>query len=292
MSDNANMELSYTKKSTTLYFIKLGGSLITDKKTARTPNISVIQNCLSQIKRALAERTNLRVILAHGQGSFAHIPAKKYSTHLGLISPQSQMGYALTQHEVVQLNQIVIAQGLELDIPLIPFFPSCTVMMSDRSTSILDPSILEASLERGFIPISTGDVVIDTERGCGIWSADRVLPEYALALKTSGWKVKEIIHATITPGVFHDFRNPSLGIIPEITPQSYQLLSSQVGEAEATDVTGGMRDKVKLCVDIADKGIPSVILHPEYDAIYHELTSGTAKGTRIRSDAMQVASKS
>ena len=48
---------------THLVFLKLGGSLITDKQSPRTSRLEVIQRICSEIKTALAEDPGLRILL-------------------------------------------------------------------------------------------------------------------------------------------------------------------------------------------------------------------------------------
>jgi isopentenyl phosphate kinase len=62
---------------TKLQFVKLGGSLITHKRTPRTARRDVIARLATEIKSVCAEVSDLRFVLGHGSGSFAHVPAKK-----------------------------------------------------------------------------------------------------------------------------------------------------------------------------------------------------------------------
>lgn len=262
--------------------VKLGGSLITDKRQTRTALPAVITDCLQQIKSALEQAPQLRVIIAHGQGSFAHRPAKKYALQHGFIDESSTLGYALTQYEVVQLNQIVINAGLQIQMPVVPFFPSNAVLLADGKEQQFDITVLEQALLSGFMPVSTGDVVLDTNKGCGIWSADTVLPAIARKLQKRRWRVREIIHVTQTPGVYADMQKIELGILPEISSQNISAIQQQLGAAAGVDVTGGMKEKVLSCIDSAKFGIPSIILNAADHNIYNELVHQQGHGTRIR----------
>ncbi|MCX6065672.1 MAG: hypothetical protein NT121_07955, partial [Chloroflexi bacterium] len=62
---------------TELVFLKLGGSLITDKTLPYTPRLDKLADLASQIAAALSTR-QLSLVLGHGSGSFGHIAAKKY----------------------------------------------------------------------------------------------------------------------------------------------------------------------------------------------------------------------
>ena len=55
-----------------LYFLKLGGSLITDKSASETIRIEVIKRIAGEIREALDLHSDLLLLLGHGSGSFGH----------------------------------------------------------------------------------------------------------------------------------------------------------------------------------------------------------------------------
>ena len=71
------------------YLVKIGGSVITDIKKESTAKPHVIKRIFSEIKPHLK---NTRVIVGHGSGSFAHVPAHKYNVNLGLIDEKKYCG--------------------------------------------------------------------------------------------------------------------------------------------------------------------------------------------------------
>src|SRR3990172_434782 len=72
-----------------LIFLKLGGSLITDKDSPYTPRLDKLADLAGQIAAVFAETPGLRLVLGHGSGSFGHTAASKYGTREG-ISPSHQ----------------------------------------------------------------------------------------------------------------------------------------------------------------------------------------------------------
>ncbi|MCJ7621187.1 MAG: uridylate kinase, partial [Anaerolineae bacterium] len=79
-----------------LVFLKLGGSLITDKGSPQTAREGVIRRVVGEIRAALDEVPTLRVVLGHGSGSFGHPPASKYGVQEGLAGSDDWWGYAET----------------------------------------------------------------------------------------------------------------------------------------------------------------------------------------------------
>ena len=61
-------------------FLKLGGSLITDKRQPETPRMDVIERLAQEIAAARAANPSLQLVLGHGSGSFGHIYARQYGT--------------------------------------------------------------------------------------------------------------------------------------------------------------------------------------------------------------------
>ena len=101
-----------------LTFIKLGGSLITDKDQANTARPEAIRGLLHQVKLYLDANPGQKVLLGHGSGSFGHQAARPYATQPGAHSPQEWLGFRQVGRRPRQLNQIVIDQALALGLPV------------------------------------------------------------------------------------------------------------------------------------------------------------------------------
>ena len=70
-----------------LVFLKLGGSLITDKMKPYTPLLEVMNDLALQIATSLQSQPNLRLVIGHGAGSFGHVAASEYKTRAGYPPP-------------------------------------------------------------------------------------------------------------------------------------------------------------------------------------------------------------
>ncbi len=55
-----------------LVFLKLGGSLITDKNQRYTARLDRLSHLADEIRTALTDLPDLRLVLGHGSGSFGH----------------------------------------------------------------------------------------------------------------------------------------------------------------------------------------------------------------------------
>src|SRR5512146_1620840 len=91
-----------------LVFLKLGGSLITDKDTPRAPRLDILARLAGEIAEARRQRPRMQIVLGHGSGSFGHVPARKYGTRQGVRTPEEWLGFAEVWKEARALNQIVV----------------------------------------------------------------------------------------------------------------------------------------------------------------------------------------
>ena len=67
-----------------LVFVKLGGSLITDKRVAEAPRLEVIDRMAQEIAAARQADPALQIVIGHGSGSFGHLHGRKYGTRAGV----------------------------------------------------------------------------------------------------------------------------------------------------------------------------------------------------------------
>ncbi len=91
---------------TDLIFLKLGGSLITDKTRSETPRRDVIARLVDEVRQALDARPGVSLLLGHGSGSFGHWTASQYGTRDGVRGRQAWVGYTRVAASAARLNRI------------------------------------------------------------------------------------------------------------------------------------------------------------------------------------------
>src|SRR5271157_4577221 len=121
-----------------LVFLKLGGSLITDKTQPYTVRLDKLSALAKEIHSALFSTPNLRLVLGHGSGSFGHYAVKEHWTPLvpSGHSPQIQRiwgeqerdGFAEVWYRASQLNRYVIEALRQADIPAMAIQPSASIV--------------------------------------------------------------------------------------------------------------------------------------------------------------------
>jgi len=224
-----------------LIFVKLGGSLITDKSRPYTARYDVIKRLCSEIHEAKKQK-RFSILVGHGGGSFPHVSAKKYETHKGVISEKSWEGFAKVQDDASRLNRIVVSSLIGAGENAISIQPSAScIARNDRITEWYTKTI-EVALYRGLIPVPYGDACLDEAKGCCIISTEEILRFLAKKLKP-----QKIVMAGKTDGVLDSEGN----VIKEITRKNFgEIKKSLLSSDGFADVTGGMVQKVEKAMEM------------------------------------------
>jgi len=231
------------------YFIKLGGSVITNTEKPYTAKMGTIRRALNEIKEAKRNK-DFNLIIGHGGGSFPHIPAHKYKVNEGLIYKFSRKGTTITHLVAQKLNEIVVNEGIKLGLDLFPFVPSSFLVWNgERALNSYAEHIKEA-LERGFIPVVYGDAVIDKKKGVAIASTEAVFEGLSREIKAS-----KFILATDVDGIFD--KDPKVNkdakLIREVSSKNINEVIKGAGGSHKIDVTGGMYTKILLLHEMVKK---------------------------------------
>lgn len=238
----------------TLVLIKLGGSVITNKKGHYAIREKNIIRFAREIKSTV-KSSNLKLIVGHGAGSFAHVPASIYRTKEGIVNKKSVFGASVTEEAAKMLNAIVVKRFISEKLPVYSFSPG-SYLISDTKVyvkSYIEP--VQKALEIGIMPIVYGDVVLDRKIGFTIFSTEKILSILAKELKHN-YKIK-IIYVTDVDGVLAGKGK----IIKKINRLNFDKLKKDISGAKGVDVTGGMLHKVEEALDLSGKtGIKTQII--------------------------------
>ena len=242
------MEITGTPSSNRdLIFLKLGGSLITDKPTPRTARVELIESICLEIARVKMENPTLRMVLGHGSGSFGHYSGKKYQTRAGVSTLDDWKGFAEVWHDAASLNYLVMNALNKANLPAVAFPPSSSVFSTDRKITSWDLSPIKSALDNNLLPVVYGDVVFDTRIGGTILSTEDLFIHLALELRPH-----KILLAGLDQGVWEDYPDCT-NLVKIITPDSYPDLMPKIDSSEAPDVTGGMKDKVEQMLGLTSQ---------------------------------------
>lgn len=243
-----------------LIFLKLGGSLITDKRQPEVARNGIIERLASEIAAAKRSNSALKLIIGNGAGSFAHRPAKIYGTRDGAKTSQEWFGFAETADAAARLNRLVVKKLLEAGLPAWSVQPSVALRCNDGVVTSGPAESIGLALRSGLIPVVHGDVALDCVRGATIasteeifdWLADHV-PSYLP--KSEEWEMKRWVLAGEVDGIYtaDPFANHDAIQYDLITPSVMSEIETGLGDSHGVDVTGGMMAKVTQSLNVIER---------------------------------------
>src|SRR5260370_22175058 len=121
-----------------LIFVKLGGSLITDKRESQHFHPEVTRRAGQEIAAALAAKPDLKVLIGHGSGSFGHVAAQKHGTMNGVHTAEEWRGFAEVATVAHQLNRLVTETLAEAGLTVISIQPSASARSQDGKLGEMD----------------------------------------------------------------------------------------------------------------------------------------------------------
>jgi len=245
--------------------LKLGGSVITDKKT----DCAINHDQLSFIASAISRAGTGGIVIVHGAGSCGHPEAKRYQLDKGAVAGKTD-GIYVTHRAVSRLNNAVVEALREKGVAAVGVHPLHAAVADNGRLVAFEYRHLEKMLMLRMVPVIHGDVVMDLSRGTCIVSGDQLVRYLAVGLNIS-----RVGLATDVPGVLDGGH-----VVPEITRKTAPSL--QIGNSMHTDVTGGMRGKINELLGLAGAGIGSDIFH--VSRIGDFLAGTDHGGTKIKGD--------
>jgi isopentenyl phosphate kinase len=224
-------------------FLKLGGSLITDKNLANTALHEIIEQLAREIKAARDQQPDMSLLLGHGSGSFGHFAAKRHGTRQGVNSDAEWAGFIEVWQSARQLNEIVLAALRAAELPVISIAPSAVVISENGQIASWDTHPIQSALDHGLIPMVYGDVVFDTRQGGAILSTEELFLHLCNELKPT-----RILLAANDP-VYSDFPGRNK-VLPLINSKNIEDVRNSLSGGEGSDVTGGMLSKVEAALEM------------------------------------------
>lgn len=227
-----------------LAFLKLGGSLITNKGRVNTARHALITQLGKEIASALGRETEISLVLGHGSGSFGHYAALKHTHNVNDRVEVSRAGIPEIALAARTLNQIVLERMYAANVPVTPLQLTASMMCEGGRVIHIQTEPIAAALAQGLVPVIYGDIAFDRTLGATIASTEIIFAHLAPLLAPD-----RILLAGQVEGVL----DSSGDTIPLITPESFQSVTKHIGASEWSDVTGGMSSKVSLMLNLCRK---------------------------------------
>jgi isopentenyl phosphate kinase len=285
-----------SKPDGNVILLKIGGSSITDKGKFETVNTGALSWLVQTVKRAIHENKEIgkRFIIVHGAGSFGHHTAKQYglkgitsfpssnssrpnnefsatSNPLEIVEADRQqlLGLGRTRISVQKLNQIIVKEFLDHDLPAVAISP-CFGIIQETSVGLNGDSrfspeqqqdqirlMVQSTVNAGLIPVLHGDAGMFREHSIVVGTAGPAIISGDTIMQMIGTAkyVTDVVFITDVDGVFtcDPKVNPDAKLIPKLfinTLTSSIVMESTSDTFHATksshdhDVTGGLKVRI------------------------------------------------
>lgn len=265
-----------------LIFLKLGGSLITDKTRPFTARPEKLADLAGQIAAARRANPGLTILLGHGSGSFGHTVAREYATRQGVSgAPQRYwQGFSRVWYQASALNRLVMEALQTAGEDALTFSPVSAVIARQGKVTHWNLAPLQRALASGILPVIHGDVVFDEVLGGTILSTEDLFAHLAPILRPA-----RILLAGLERGVWADYPSRAR-LVEKISPATYEQIRAGVGASQGADVTGGMDSKVSQMLALAEQipGLQAQIFSGDEPGLLARALQGEAVGTQIFGD--------
>ena len=214
--------------------LKLGGSVITHKGTPETVDDDALRAAIEPVADADPER----LVVVHGGGSFGHVNAAERG--MGRTEGSHDAADVWAVHDAMRrLNDAVLRRFHGAGVAAVPVHPLSVAARDLHATLSLPLESTTTLLDEGFVPVLHGDVIGHAGSGATVVSGDELVVRLA-----AGLDADRVGLCSTVSGVYDD----DGGVIPRIT--DFASVADTLGEAESTDVTGGMAAKVRALLEL------------------------------------------
>ncbi len=225
-----------------MILLKIGGSVITDKKVYRKLNESIIERIAKEIIKT-------DMIIVHGGGSFGHVVSDKHNLRNGIKNDSDLIYFSIVGKDMQDLNSIVLQKLIDSGLPAV----SVPVHSFHKVGETFRTERFKDLIERKFIPVTYGDIVLDPKRGMIICSGDQIMFHLSRAFKP-----EKVIFVTDVDGIYD--KNPKFYSDAKLIREIHGNEAISFGN-DVSDVTGSMEGKFKVMKNIANLGIEVMVIN-------------------------------
>lgn len=257
-----------------LTFVKLGGSLITDKLIEKSFKRDVMKRLAGEIASAVDQDPSLRILLGHGSGSFGHFAAQRANIAEGVRTREDWVAIANISAVASELNGMVCECMREAGLPIWRLQPSASLLADNGEVVAMNVDTIKAALDARIIPVIYGDIALDRLLGGVVISTEKLF--YYL---TSYFPVQRIFLLGEVSGVY----NENGQVISVIRNDTFDEISSSLKGSAGIDVTGGMETKVSDMLRIVERSSMTIRIFSgrEEKLLAQTLLGKTMPGTLI-----------
>ena len=258
-------------------FVKLGGSLLTDKSAPFTARPAVIKQMAQEIAQA-RDAMDTPLVVGHGSGSFGHVAAQRSGLAEGTEASPIRTALSDIQQAAATLHHHVEQAFRTAGLSVFSYAPSSAFVTDGGTPVSVQAEPLHGALRQGLLPLTYGDVTLDRSEGAAICSTETVFRALIDSLHDAGHPVQRVLWVGTTDGIYDDTGHS----IPRLTPESAdQGLDAATGSS-GIDVTGGMAHRLETAMALARRTVPSLIINGRpAGQVAAALRGDSVAGTRV-----------
>jgi isopentenyl phosphate kinase len=242
-----------------MILIKLGGSIITNKKKPLSARRKIIDNTLKQIRKIKEP-----IIIVHGGGSYGHYWSIRYNMHTKP-ARYDLKGVSVVKNSMVELNKIILDAAVKNRLN--PYCLPPTDFMKGNSSIKSKILAINDIAKSGLMPITYGDALWYGQKKSYILSGDVIMTTLARILKP-----RLCIFVLNVDGVYSNMKSKKL--IYDFKKEKPAITTNKM------DVTGGITRKITEASKISRSGLKVFFVNgnkPQRitDAVYGKKFEGT-----------------
>ena len=242
-----------------MILIKLGGSIITNKKKPLSARRKIIDNTLKQIRKIKEP-----IIIVHGGGSYGHYWSIRYNMHTKP-ARYDLKGVSVVKNSMVELNKIILDAAVKNRLN--PYCLPPTDFMKGNSSIKSKILAINDIAKSGLMPITYGDALWYGQKKSYILSGDVIMTTLARILKP-----RLCIFVLNVDGVYSNMKSKKL--IYDFKKEKPAITINKM------DVTGGITRKITEASKISRSGLKVFFVNgnkPQRitDAVYGKKFEGT-----------------
>lgn len=251
--------------------VKLGGSLITNKKLGSYAQRALDEDAIQEVIELIFAHKGGPMILAHGNGSYGHPVASAHKKRLEG-SPWDNEAALAIRSATRELNEEIYQRLVTAGLHIKRFFTE-DVLHQTSSALEFNAGILEQLLQlldSGSIPLLYG-AMINAPGGYEVLSTEALLAELGVQLNS---RIKQALFFSDEPGIYDELKS----VIPKLQVSELSDVQKRIIRdlPEGTaDVSGGMRHKLAMAGKLASNNVPTFIGRPSEGAFHGKVGVGT-----------------
>lgn len=233
-----------------MFVIKIGGSLITYKDQYCSPNKEEIIKFAKVIK-SIWEDVKGKLIIVLGGGSYGNGVPIQYNIKNSK-QEWNPLDLQMMTTKMFEWITLVCQIFREEGIPCYPFQSSSYCITNQGNLKEYNISSIKECLKLNLLPVTAGDLTFDTQDIFSIYSSDNIPEMFVKSLE-----VQRVVILTDVEGIYME--SDEQNTIKLVNKENYEDILKFAGNSNKQDVTGGMNNKLKALIRIADMGTDSVI---------------------------------